>query len=225
MINTQASEATQSPSPRPRRRNPLTRLSASHLLMVLAAVLAFATNLMVLRGHDETRAVVVAASDLISGRAVGRSDFRAVEVDVDDDLFSRLMPWQQVDGLVGMVATRPIPAGDLIGPNDLREASTRTGMRAMSIPIEPEHAVGGALLPGDRVDLIVVRDERAEYVLVDAEVLSVSTSDRGALSVGTFYVVVAVEPDRALDVAEAIQDGRIDVVRSTGANPMVSAQP
>lgn len=225
MINSQASEATHSPPPRPRRRNPLTRLSASHLLMVLAAVLAFATNLMVLRSHDETRAVVVAASDLVAGRIVDRSDFKAVEVDVDDDLFSRLTSWHQVDVLAGMVAARTIPSGDLIGPNDLRDASTTSGLRAMSIPIEPDHAVGGALLPGDRVDLILVRDERAEYVLVDAEVLSVSTSDRGALSVGGFYVVVAVGPQHALDVAAAIQDGRIEVVRSTGADPMVSAQP
>lgn len=193
--------------------------------MVLAAVLAFATNLMVLRSQDETRAVVVAASDLIGGRVVDRSDFKAVEVDVDDDLFSRLVSWQQVDGLVGMVAARTIPAGDLIGPSDLREASTTTGLRAMSIPIEPEHAVGGALLPGDRVDLILVQDERPEFVLVDAEVLSVSTNDRGALSVGGFYVVVAVGPERALEVAAAIQDGRIEVIRSTGASPMVSVQP
>lgn len=225
LISSQASEATQTQPPRPRRRNPLTRLSASHLLMVVAAVLAFITNLMVLRSQDETRAVVVAASDLVSGRAVDVNDFRAVEVDVDDDLFSRLVPWQQMETLKGMVAARAIPAGDLIGPNDLRPESAGFGLRAMSIPIDAEHAVGGDLVVGDRIDLILVRDQVPEYVLVDAEVLSVSSNDRGALSVGGFYLVVGVDPERALAVAAAVQDGRIEVVRSTGADPIRVGAP
>jgi Flp pilus assembly protein CpaB len=192
------------------------------LLMVLAAVLAFATNLMVLRSHDQTRAVVVTSSDLVAGRPVERSDFRSVEVDVDDDLFTRLVPWTDVDGLAGLVAARAIPSGDLVRPTDLRPAAAARGLRAMSIPIEPEHAVGGDLLAGDRVDLILVDDEGTAFVLVDAEVLSVSSGDRGALSVGAFYVVVGVEADLALDVAAAIQDGRIELVRSTGAEPLVT---
>jgi Flp pilus assembly protein CpaB len=185
--------------------------------MVLAAVLAFGTNLMVLRGQDETRAVVVAASDLVAGRALDRNDFRAVEVDVDDDLFSRLLPWQQVDGLAGMVTARPITAGDLIGRNDLREAAAVSGLRAISIPIAADHAVGGDLVPGDRIDLILVRDDVPEYVLVDAEVLSVSNNERAALSIGGFFVIVGVDEERALAVAAAIQDGHIEVIRSTGA--------
>lgn len=220
MISNQPSEATHQQPSRPRPRNPLTRLSASHLLMVLAAVLAFGTNLMVLRSHDETRAVVVAASDLVAGRTVDHSDFRAVEVDVDDDLFARLLPWQQVESLTGMVASRTIAAGDLIGPSDLRLAAAGSGLRAMSIPIAAEHAVGGNLVPGDRIDLILVRDQIPEYVLVDAEVLSVSTNERGALSAGGFYLVVGVDEERALAVAAAVQDGRIEVVRSTGADPV-----
>jgi Flp pilus assembly protein CpaB len=193
--------------------------------MLLAAALAFATNLMVLRSHDQTRAVVTASSDLVEGRPVGRTDFRSVEVDVDDDLFARMVPWIDVDALVGLVPARAIAQGDLIRPDDLRSAAAADGLRAMSIPIEPEHAVGGDLVAGDRVDLILVGEEGAGYVLVDAEVLSVSSDDRGALSVGAFFVVVAVEADLALDVAAAIQDGRIEVIRSTGAEPVTLTAP
>ena len=93
----------------------------------------------------------------------------------------------------------------------------------MSIPIDAEHAVGGDLGAGDRIDLILVGDDGPEYVMSGAEVLSVSADgELGALSVGDFYLVVAVDREQALGVAAAIRDGRIEVVRSTG---IVESEP
>lgn len=219
MIGAQVSEANQSRTPRPRRRNPLTRITASHLLMVLAAVLAFATNLVVLRNHDLTRAVVVAARDVPAGRLLTGSDLRSAEVDVDDQLFTTLIPWQDSQTVVGQVAARSIVNGHLIGNGDVRPASAPGGLRAMSIPIESEHAVGGALVEGDRIDLIVVDDAGPRYVLTDAEVLAIPNADRGSFTgAGGFYLVVAVDPLKALDVAAAIRAGGIEVIRSTGAD-------
>jgi Flp pilus assembly protein CpaB len=221
VIREQVGEATPVGPGRVRRRNPLTRVSAAHLLMLLAAVLAFATNLVVLRNHDETRAVVVAAVNLPAGRLVESTHLRAVEVDVDDAVFSKLIPWTQAAGLVGQVTSHPIGEGVLIGITDFRDASGPAGLRSMSVPIDAEHAVGGELAAGDRIDLILVGDDGPRYVLASAEVLAVSSiGELGALASGDFYIVVAVDAAQALLVAEAIRDGRIEVVRSTGAVPV-----
>jgi hypothetical protein len=221
VIREQVAEATPVGPGRVRRRNPLTRVSAAHLLMLLAAVLAFATNLVVLRNHDETRAVVVAAVNLPAGRVVESSHLRAVEVDVDDAVYSTLIPWAHAASLVGQVSSHSIGEGVLIGMTDVRDPSGPAGLRSMSVPIDAEHAVGGDLAAGDRIDLIVVDDDGPRYVLASAEVLTVSSiGELGALASGDFFLVVAVDAKQALGVAAAIRDGRIEVVRSTGAVPV-----
>jgi len=218
VITDQVGEATASAPVRVRRRNPLTRLSGAHLLMLLTAILAFATNLVVLRNHDQTRAVVVAAINLPAGRVVEPTHLRAVEVDVDDAVYASLIPWAQATGLVGQITAHPINEGMLIGLTDLRDPSGPAGLRSMSIPIDAEHAVGGELASGDRIDLILVKDDGPHYVLAGAEVLAVSSEGEvGVLASGDFYVVVAVDAEQALLVAEAVRDGRMEIVRSTGA--------
>lgn len=214
----QVVETGQVEVPRPRRRNPLTRVTASHLLMALAAVLAFATNLMVLRNQEATRPVVVAGSRIEAGRPITATDLSLAEVDVDDQLYTTLIPGQQSSGLVGMVATRTISEGQLLSSVDVRSPSAPGQLRAMSVPIDIEHAVGGDLVAGDRVDLISVAETGASYILTNAEVLSVPSGERGSLtSITGFYLVLAVDESQALDLAYAIRQGHLEVVRSTGA--------
>lgn len=203
--------------PRP-KRNPLTRITASHLLMVLAAVLAFATNVIVLRNQDETRSVAVTTSRIEAGRTLTASDFAEAPVDLGDDLFATLIPWERSPTLAGMVAARTMGAGQMVMAADMRPAAAPDRLRAISIPIDPEHAVGGDLVAGDRIDLISVSEEGSTYVLSAAEVLSVPAPGRGSIAgVGGFYLVVAVDAEQALAVASAIQLGAIEVVRSTGS--------
>jgi len=212
-----AVEPAYEPLPRP-KRNPLSRITASHLLMVLAAVLAFATNVMVLRSQDETRAVVVAAQSIEAGRTLHAIDFAQAEVDVEDELFLTLTPWEQVGALHGMVAARPIEAGGMVVAADVRSPSAPDSLRAISIPVDVEHAVGGNLVSGDRIDLIAVTEDSAGYVLVGAEVLSVPAPGRGSLTgAGGFYLVVAVDAEQALAVAAALRQGQVEIVRSTGS--------
>ena len=222
MTSAQANELAFSEPPRPRRRNPLTRITASHLLMVLAAVLAFATNLMVLRGQEETREAVIATGRIEAGRVIVPTDLTVAEVDVDDGLFATLLSGQQSQTLVGMVATRTIEAGHLLSVDDIRPVAAPSAQRAISIPIEIEHAVGGGLVAGDRIDLIAVGESGPEYVLADAEVLEVPSTARGSLTGATgFFVVVAVDDQQALAVAAAIRSGEIEIARSTGSSPVV----
>ena len=188
--------------------------------MVLAAVLAFAVNLVVLRSRDDTTPVAAVRTGVIAGVVVDAADIRLVEVDVDADILSSLFQANEIQQLVGMVATRQLMPGELLNRSALIPASGAEGLRAMSVPIDPAHAVGGALVPGDRIDLIHVTEAGPRYVLVGAEVLSVATPDRAALTGSTgFHVVLAVTETSALEVAAAINDGKIELVRSTGAAP------
>jgi Flp pilus assembly protein CpaB len=190
--------------------------------MVLAAVLAFATNLMVLRGQEKTREAVIASGRIEAGRVIAPTDLTVAEVDVDDGLFATLLSGQQSQALVGMVATRTIEAGHLLSVDDLRPPAAPSAQRAISIPIEIEHAVGGGLVAGDRIDLIAVADGGPQYVLVGAEVLEVPSTARGSLTGATgFFVVVAVDDQQALAVAAAIRSGEIEIARSTGSSPAV----
>jgi hypothetical protein len=68
--------------------------------------------------------------------------------------------------------------------------------------------------------VIRVVDGQAKFVVVGAEVLSVASTERGALaSLADFHVVLAVDSDTALALAEALDSGSIEIVRSTGAAP------
>jgi Flp pilus assembly protein CpaB len=186
--------------------------------MVLAAILAFATNVMVLRNQEKTRPVVIAAGSLDAGRALSPADFKLAEVDLDDDVFATLIPWEQVASLNGMIAARNIEAGRFVLSSDVRSAAAPGELRAISIPIDPEHAVGGDLRAGDRIDLIAVVDGSSSYVLSGVEVLAVPAESRGSLTAtNSFFLVVAVDADQALAVATAIRQGQVEVVRSTGA--------
>jgi Flp pilus assembly protein CpaB len=90
----------------------------------------------------------------------------------------------------------------------------------MAIPIDPSHAAGGLIRPGDRVDLVdVTREGGASYVVRDAPVLSISEARTGALAgSGGEHLVIGVTADQVLAVAEAIADGSVDVVVTTGVD-------
>jgi len=63
-----------------------------------------------------------------------------------------------------------------------------------------------------------VVDGRGSYVAVDLEVIAVS--EAAGTSIGStsgYHVVLAVSAEDALRLAEAIDGGSLEVVRSTGA--------
>lgn len=70
-----------------------------------------------------------------------------------------------VEVYTGRLALRDIPPGTpiaeamLLDPENRISSKLRPGMRAMSIPIEPELAAGGLILPDDRVDLTVTEQK------------------------------------------------------------------
>lgn len=198
-----------------RRRRP--RFSIGHLAVALAAILAFIANLAFLRSIDDTVSVVAAARSLAAGETVTAADLTTVGVRADTSVLTTLLT--SLDGLEGRTVRHALAAGALVGSGDLLTGAAPDGLRSMAIPITPTHAAGGSIRPGDRVDLVDVVDGVASYVVRDAPVLEVASGAAGALSVVTAeFLVIGLAEAEVLEVAEAIADGKVDVVVTTGAS-------
>ena len=93
---------------------------------------------------------------------------------------------------------------------------------SMTIPVTPEHAVGGTLRPGDVVDVYATFNAadlraRTELVVEGAEVLDVVTAGGLVVSDDSMIgVTVAIDPDAAGALAGAIRTAEIDLVRVAG---------
>lgn len=193
------------------------RLSVGHLAVGVAGILALVANLAFLRSVDESVDVVVAAGRITAGEPIAAGDLTTARVKADPSVMAGLIP--SAEGLEGRIARRDLAEGELIGQGDLLTEAAPGGLRSMSIPIEPSHAAGGGIRPGDLVDVVDVnREGVAAYVVRRAPVLAVSRGPTGALAVaGGEHIVVGLEEDEVLAVASAIADGAVDVIVTTGA--------
>ncbi len=210
---------------RPRRRPLLSRFSAAHGLMVLSGLLAFVLVAALTAERGDVVSIAVARDDIASGSRLRADDFERTELAADSPLVGRMVAFDDL-AAEEWISERPIPAGDPLRRSDVRTDARSDGLRSVSIPIEREHAVGGALAVGDLVDVIDVVDGRATYAVTGAEVARVAPepSSRGIAGSTSraFYVVVLVDADGALAIAEALSDGKLEVVRSTGAEPVAT---
>lgn len=213
---------TAAPTSASLRRAPWRRVSAGHLVMVLAGLVGAALTLVALRSGNETSSVAVASRDFLAGQELASDALEFVEVRVDDEMLDRLVVPDDESALDGHVFVQPVAEGDLVARSDLAKAAAPAGRRAVSVPVEQSRAVAGALGPGDRVDVVYVVDGEPTYAATDAEVLDVHHPDRGAIGGGidAFSVTIAVDDEAALEVARGIEDGTIVVVRATGADPI-----
>jgi Flp pilus assembly protein CpaB len=116
----------------------------------------------------EQRQVVVAAQEIASRKTIAEGDVAMRTVNVDP---TNSTAFTSLDQVLGRISGVPISAGQMLTPNLL--ASTTSGqafsiieagkqfdpngpaLRAVSVTVPDEKAVGGTLQPGQRVDLIV----------------------------------------------------------------------
>lgn len=198
-----------------RRRRP----AASHLLVGLAVVLAFVLNLLALQGRGDTMMVAVASQPLAAGSPLTPAMVRMTAIPASFEAVGSMISEAELDSVHGWVVQRAVSEGGLIERSNLAEPAASSGLRAMSIPVPMARASGGALLAGDRVDVIAVSDGQGRFVVSGVEVLSVAGGGTGFSSVD-FHLVVAVTAEEAIALAEALGSGGVDVIRSTGAIPM-----
>lgn len=203
------------------RRALRTRVSLGHLAVFGVGLVAVVLNYSLLRARDDTVRVAVAARDLVAGAAVTPDAFRFTRARLDEQVLDTLLQPETVGQVDGWVATGLVPAGELVQRSDLLPVAARAGQRAMSLPLEPAHAAGGALTPGDRVDVVEVHGATARYVVTGAEVLAVTDTGAatGLAGAGAFSVTLAVDDRAALRLALAIRADAVEVVRATGAPP------
>lgn len=187
------------------------------LLLFAAALL---TGNRVLASANTTIDVWAAARDLPEGTKLVAGDLRPAAV----KLPARLLPdyVRTSRPLDGVVLTRPVHGGELIPLGWLAAEGDRPDVRAMAIPIEPEHAVGGALRPGDRVDVLATfdaSDARARTTVLarGVDVLEVVRTEGITLGDDVVTAVtLAVDAQDAVRLAFAVRTAELDVVRVDG---------
>ena len=193
------------------------RLSTGHLLMLLAGAVAALANYAVLTGADDTIAVLVAADTVEAGERLDATSLATAQADPSGGLAEHLFDAGQREAVAGSVATGRIEAGEPLRSSDVAAGAAPHRQRAMSVPVDATHAVGGQLRPGDRVDVIETDERGARYLATDARVLAVASGEGLEGLQSGFSLTIAVNADAALRLAEAAHQRQLDVVRSTGA--------
>jgi Flp pilus assembly protein CpaB len=191
------------------------------LLIIAAALLAFVFNFLALQERDEVTMVAIAAEPLTAGSILEPSSIEWVPIASDFEGMSGLI--MEADGAIvdGSVVGEPLTVGSPILRSSLLSPGSGTGLRTISVPIGVEHAAGTTLRVGDRVDVISVVEGKPTFIATDLQVVDLANTSQGALAGGgPYYVLLAVSAPEALSLAGAIDDGSIEIVRSTGAAPI-----
>jgi Flp pilus assembly protein CpaB len=129
--------------------------------LILVAIAAGLTAGILYHAGTQRISVVVAGSDLSPGRAIEASEMELRGLPPD-----ALPPGALTDpaAAVGRYPRAPIWKGQLLLASALAASpgafaagiALPTGHRAVAIPVSAAHAVGGAVVPGSRVDVIAV---------------------------------------------------------------------
>lgn len=186
---------------------------------------------------DATRktlaSVVVAARDIPMGKRIDAADLRIVRIStegVPSDVFHRNQD------VLGQVSRSPFYAGEALIARRLTKyfggsalaAVVEPDMRAVTVRVDDVIAVGGFVLPENRVDVISAFSDaagpRAETILRDVRVLAVdqrSTPESDA-PVLSRAVTLEVTPQGAELIAAAKHRGTIQL---TLRNPTSHALP
>ena len=220
------------------------RVAFSHLLMVSAALLAFALSISVLRDRTATSEVLVARNPIVPGALVSVENVDLVTIRANSPLAGLYLTPE--DLAEPLVAASRVGRGEPLLVSGFVPVTNGQTRRSMSLPIGPESAAGFQVTVGDRVDVIQALGGLATFVAVDLEVVATARSDAengllGALAepaetesyeVGnahdqdenlrnrlgqTYYIVVAVDAEEALALAVALDSGSVSVLKSTGA--------
>lgn len=137
-------------------------MTAQRALMILAVGAGVVAGVLYYAGARRVE-VVVAAADLVPGRAIGELDIETRALPPD------ALPAGAITesaGAIGRFPRAPLWKGQLVlaGAISASPAAFDTGItiptghRAVAIPVTAAHAVGGAVVPGSRVDVIAVPD-------------------------------------------------------------------
>ena len=212
--------------PQARRLERASWMNGRTLLGLLISAAALFGGQRVMQNAENTVTVWTAARDVPGEEVIDRTHLRVAEVRLPSDLLASTR-WG-IDSSRGDVATRPIAAGELFSTVWIVDGTELDSGRVISIPLQPEHAVGGTLSPGDRIDILATFDVGEAWartvVLAQAvEVREVVRAEGLIDDPGQIGVTVSVDAAQSARLAVVIRNAEIDVVRVTGAPEASSA--
>lgn len=197
------------------------------LLLVAVSVLG---GLRLFAVADNKVGVLVAARDLPGNKPLTKGDLRIARVQVGSRIFDRLLPATQLRSLTGRVLLYPVSKDGPVLETAIAR-SPRAG-REISVPIASEHALGGAIRVGDRVDVLASfnkgsGDARTAVVVSKAEVIAINKTKGlfGQAGGSANAFTLSVDPETAVFLAYAMRNGELDIVRSTGADTKEPPSP
>jgi hypothetical protein len=200
----------------------LPKVDARLVVGVLLVGLSVLGGLRLAATSQQTVAVYAAARDLPADHVLTAGDLRTTRIRATDDVMASLVPATTGGPPVNRVLRFPVAEGGLVGAATLGGVASRG--REITVAIGADHALGGALEAGDRVDILASFDKGTEIaktltIAAGARVVDVVHADglfgqhEGELTALT----VSVAPDDVVFVAFALRNGEVDVVRAGGS--------
>lgn len=193
------------------------------LVLFLMSLLAGSA---VLRSAEAGVAVWAAGRDLPEGESLSTSDLEIVTVRLPDEQLASYLG--SATPLDGPVLLRPLRQGELVPAAWVTDDDVGSS-RSIAVPLTADHAVGGALKPGDRVDVFAtLRSPRGvaktTLLIGDAQVEGLLRSDEMVMGGDTFAgITLSVPPDDAAKLAFAVRTADIDVVKVRGVSDASTA--
>lgn len=191
---------------------------------LMAAALAWGYGSLVRAEAEQAQREVLAAygGDLVVACVASRDIEPGEVLDEanvqEEEWVASLLPKDAATSLeevVGERATSSIPARAVLNPvyfeQDDRAIEVPEGMVAVSVPSDEERSVGGAVTPGDAVDVYVSNVGVAD-LLCRAQVIDTSARAEETENSAIAWVTLAVEPERVAEVLAATAKGTISLV-------------
>ena len=207
-----------------RKRLPKFRLPVVDARVVGGVVLVAVSvvgGLRITDGPGAATRVYVAAADLDDGHTLAPGDLRVTEVRGGPGIVAGLARPGSGGPPLGRTLRVGVRAGSVVSVDALGGAVAPG--REITIPVTPEHALGGDVRAGDRVDVFATFDkgtDAARTVTVSraAVVHGVLHSDGlfGQHAGGITALTLDVAPDAAVAVAFSARNAELDVVRAHG---------
>ncbi len=189
-------------------------------LGLLLFAIALVGGQRILSAAKVTVEVWAAARDLSQDTVLQTGDLRPVAVKMPPDVLAGYAPADA--SLDGAIVSRAVRAGELVPLAWVSAVTGPEAARSITIPVDPEHALGAALRPGDRVDVFATfdaSDARARTSLVAraVEVEDVVTTPGISFEDESIAgITVSVTRDEAARLAFAARAAAVDVVRVDG---------
>ena len=197
------------------------RLSVPRRALVALAIVAGSLSAALYFTGTQRVDVVVMARDVVEPRPLTSGDVElrtiAAELAPADVLRS-------IDDVIGLTPRTPMLRGQLVLERaialelvDLRGWPLDPTFRAVALPVRAIDAVGGAIVPGSRVDVLAMpiagrspADRTAEVLITDAAVLDIRTESGAAYATHGSKGTVIIDRLAAVVIAiRAVDEARI----------------